>query len=750
MKSRTAHNTIERTILLIDDKPEQLSALTLMLGTEGFHVAIAKSGAQALKTAPALRPDLILLDMTMPRMDGIETCRRLKALNGISDVPVLFMSSMSDGNEHDYGGERIVALAAGGADVIHKPLEIEEVLARIHMHLAVRATQELFTEQGEQLQNELQNEIRLRQQAEAELKAARAQLQKDVDDRKEMERILREKESRMRRLYEANLIGIIFAEPDGSTIDANDAFLKIIGYTREDLRAGRIHWRDLTPPEYQDVSSRGMEEFKRTGSTTYEKEYLRKDGTRVPVLVGMARMDDSADIGAAFVLDLTERKRAEERIRYMADHDSLTELPNRTLFRDRLQQAMTHAHRTHAKVAVLFLDLDDFKNINDSLGHEIGDRLLQMVATRLRECVREDDTVARLGGDEFVLSLPLQNGNGDAALVAHKALHALDLPFECDGHELHLSSSIGISVYPDDGDDVDTLMRTADTAMYHAKAKGRSNYQFFTPALNRAAQRRLSLTNALRRALIRNEFELHYQPQVNVENGNIISAEALLRWNKASKHAVSCNEYIRVAEETGIILQLGEWVLREACKQLKHWHGLGYKDMMMAVNLSPRQFYQPDFQNRIRGILDEEGLEPESLDLEITEGTLMQCSEDNLSTLHSLSDMGIKLSVDDFGTGYSSLAYLQRFPVDALKIDRSFVSGIGEDRNDTTLVEAIISMAHSLRLNVLAEGVETKTQRNFLLSQGCRSAQGFYYSVPVTPDAFTGMLKQQQMHAGRV
>ncbi|WP_147375679.1 EAL domain-containing protein [Noviherbaspirillum cavernae] len=853
MNSSVAQTRNERIILLIDDTSETLGTLTDVLRKTGCQVVVTQGGDQALAHTRSIRPDLILITMAMPGIDGLETCRRLKDMPEASDVPVIFMMSAQD--EHG----RTAAFDAGAADCITRPAKAREVLARIAPHLALRTARNAIEADAAQHSTELDDaharlnhEIGERKQTEKNLRQEEARLRRlfesniigilcwgaegniteanekflqmsgysqedlrngkvqwgtitppeyksvdwramkqlkrtgafspyekeyiridgtrcpimiggacidaakdsgiafvlDMSEQKRAEQASRDYERRLRRLFDASIIGIVFDDATGCALDANEAFLKIIGYTREDLKAGLIRWRELTPPEFHAISERSIRESRHAGSVTYEKEYIRKDGSRVPVLVGSTFFGDTDDSQrAAFVLDLSERKEAEHRIRYMADHDALTSLPNRVLFRDRLQQGVVHAHRTHTKVAVLFIDLDYFKNINDSLGHQIGDRLLQMVAMRLRECVREDDTVARLGGDEFVLSLPLSNGSGDAALVAQKVLHALDLPFLCDEHELHLGGSIGISLYPDDGTDVDTLMRTADTAMYHAKEKGRGNYQFFTPALNKAAQRRLALTNSLRRALVRDEFEVHYQPQVDLESGQIISAEALLRWTKAGKHAVGCNEFITIAEETGLILQIGDWVLRQACRQLKQWHTLGHTDMAIAVNLSPRQFYQPNFHGRISDILDEAGLAPSSLDLEITEGVLMQRSDDNVSTLQHLSDMGIKLSVDDFGTGYSSLAYLQRFPVDALKIDRSFVSGIGQDRNDTTLVTAIIAMAHSLRLKVLAEGVETPEQIRFLLAQGCRSAQGYYYSVPVSAEVFTGMLRERARQA---
>jgi diguanylate cyclase (GGDEF)-like protein len=419
---------------------------------------------------------------------------------------------------------------------------------------------------------------------------------------------------------------------------------------------------------------------------------------------------------------------AEERLRHQADHDALTGLPNRTLLRDRMRQAIALAHRDGSRVAILFIDLDCFKNINDSLGHHVGDVVLQMASARLRHCLREGDSVARLGGDEFVLSLPLQGDSGAAAQVASKALATLAQPFEVDGHALHVSASIGISVYPEDGADVDTLMRTADTAMYHAKEKGRANFQFFTAALNQAVQRRLDVGARLRHALAQGEFVLHYQPQVDMESGTTFSTEALLRWQPPGQAPISCGAFIGNAEESGLIVPIGEWVLRNACAQLKRWHDAGRGELCMAVNLSPRQLEQPGFCDLVARILAEAGIPACALELEITENILLRRSAFNLASLTRLSAMGIRLSVDDFGTGYSSLAYLQRFPVHALKIDQSFVRDIGKDSNDTALVSAIIAMAASLNLKVMAEGVETAQQARFLLAHGCHAGQGFYYS----------------------
>ena len=740
------------TILMVDDTPANLAVLAQAMEDAGLEVLVAQDGEEAVQRALFVRPDLILLDIVMPGMDGFETCRRLKSHQGLRDIPVIFMSALSE------QGDKLRGFEAGGVDYVTKPFDIDEVLARIHTHITLRRMQRQLTEQNAALQKEValreQAECRLQRahdlledrvaQRTAELAQANVRLTAEVAERRRIEASLRRNEARLRRLVESNIIGIYFWRVGGIITEANDAFLELLGYTQQDLREGKVALERISPREYEEESRRVFEELKRNGrAEPLEKEYIRKNGSRIPVLIGGAFIDDLRQEGVAFVLDLSERKLAEERIRYMADHDALTGLPNRALLQDRLQQALAHAQRSHTRVAVLFIDLDYFKHINDSLGHQIGDGLLKMVAERLTRCVREGDSVARLGGDEFVLTLPLIETGSVAAVVARKALDALDAPFHCGDHELHISGSIGISLYPEDGKDVETLMRTADTAMYYAKEKGRGNYQFFTQSLNKAAQHRHAMTNALRHALLHEEFVLYFQPQVDLTSGTIYSTEALLRWRRSGESPVACHEFIAIAEETGLILPIGEWVLRQACQQLRHWRELGFTELVIAVNLSPRQFFQPNFQNLVCDILGDAGVPPERLDLEITETTLMQRTDDNIATLKRLSAMGIKLSVDDFGTGYSSLAYLQRFPVDTLKIDRAFVSGIGEDSNDTALVTAIISMAHSLRLKVLAEGVETSAQIDFLRAHGCPSAQGFYYSEAVSAEAFTELLLEQ-------
>lgn len=445
--------------------------------------------------------------------------------------------------------------------------------------------------------------------------------------------------------------------------------------------------------------------------------------------------------------DITERKRDEERIRFLAQNDVLTGLPNRSLFRDRVTQAIAQAQRSGAQVAVMFLDLDHFKNVNDSLGHETGDELLKAAAARLRGCLRAGDTAARQGGDEFVLCLPTLTDGQQVIPIAEKLLEALRRPFPIGANELHVRGSLGISLYPGDGDDADQLMRAADAAMYHAKDKGRDTFRFFTAELNNTAQRRLALANRLYEALQRREFVLHYQPKVELTTGRIFGAEALIRWPQADGSFIGPHEFIRVAEETGQIGPLGEWILREACAEAVRWHRRGHAGISVAVNLSPQQLLRPGFPEFAEGVLRETGLPPKSLEIEITEGLLMARSAENMTALESLAGLGIRLAIDDFGTGYSSLAYLQRFPVSVLKIDRSFTDGVGIDPGDTAIVTAIIAMAHSLRLDVVAEGVETADQAQFLKAHGCRGAQGFHFSRAVPPEQFQRLLGERAPEA---
>jgi diguanylate cyclase (GGDEF)-like protein/PAS domain S-box-containing protein len=477
---------------------------------------------------------------------------------------------------------------------------------------------------------------------------------------------------------------------------------------------------------------------------------LRRDGTEVAIEDSAAPIHDrQGQVSGAVVVfhDVSKARALSLRMAYLAGHDSLTDLPNSILLHDRLTQAIALANRHRQKLAVLFLDVDRFKYINDSLGHAIGDRLLKSVAQRLLACVRASDTVSRQGGDEFVIVLWEMSNVQDAAACADKILLSLEAPHRIDDHELHLTASIGIATYPDDGTDAQTLMKNADSAMYHAKDAGRSNYQFFKSDMNARAVERHSIENDLRHALERQEFVLHYQPKMNLETRAIIGVEALIRWSHPQRGFVPPAQFIPVAEECGLIVPIGRWVLREACRQARAWQDSGMRPLRIAVNVSLAELRAKDFISGVRAILTETGLQPHFLELELTETFLMQDSKSTGGVLKALKDIGVHLALDDFGTGYSSLSYLKRFPIDTLKIDRSFVSDVATDVDDASIVSAVISMGESLHMRVVAEGVETLEQLAFLQEHSCPFGQGYFFSRPVTAGGFAQLLGRSSERA---
>jgi diguanylate cyclase (GGDEF)-like protein/PAS domain S-box-containing protein len=471
---------------------------------------------------------------------------------------------------------------------------------------------------------------------------------------------------------------------------------------------------------------------------------IRRDGFEIPIEDSVAPIHDRQGkaTGAVIVFrDVSVTRAMELEMAHLAQHDFLTGLPNRMLFSDRVRQAIAVAPRHLKKVAVLFLDLDGFKHINDSLGHAVGDRLLQSISKRLVTCVRGADTVSRQGGDEFVVLLSEMEKSEDAAITARRMLQAVAKAHSVELHDLHVTASIGVSVYPDDGMDSETLIKNADTAMYQAKENGRQSYQFFKPAMNVRAVERQSIEESLRTALQRDEFSVHYQPKINIQTGRISGAEALLRWTHPTQGPISPARFIPVAEDCGLILPIGNWVLREACKQARAWMDAKLPLATIAVNISAIEFRDDRFLDGVFKILEETLLDPKYLELELTESVLMKHAESTESILNTLREKGIQLAVDDFGTGYSSLSYLRKFSIDAIKIDQSFIRQITTAPDDTTIVTAMIGMGRSLKLRVVAEGVETRQELDFLKVHHCEEAQGYYFSRPVPPQQFAKLLK---------
>jgi diguanylate cyclase (GGDEF)-like protein/PAS domain S-box-containing protein len=567
----------------------------------------------------------------------------------------------------------------------------------------------------------------------------------DITDRKQTEEAMRKLSSALEQTADSVLI----TDRQGVIEYVNPAFERTTGYRREEALG--------QTPRLVKSGKQGPGFYAKLWETilageTFSDVFInrRKDGHLYYEEKTVTPLKDAGGKVTHFIStgkDVTERIQTQERLQYMAQHDALTDLPNRALLLDRLKQSLARARWHDRLVAVLFVDMDRFKTINDTLGHEVGDQLLQQLAARFQQSVREGDTVARFGGDEFVVLLDDVASDKDIGGVAQKVLEALVPPFEIANQRLYITASIGVSIFPNDGEDSSTLLRNADIAMYRAKELGKNTWQMYSADMSARAFERMTLENSLRHAIERDEFRLYYQPQVDVESGAIAGVEALLRWQHPEFGLVLSSDFIPSLEETGLIVPVGEWVLATACAQLRAWHAAGWRDLRVAVNLSPRQFHAQNFMQTVERAVAGLGGDPGRLEFEITEGMLLQHAGATLSTLEALRALGVRLAIDDFGTGYSSLSYLRRFPIEALKIDRSFVHDIPGDADDSAITTAIIVLAQTLKLDTVAEGVETEAQRDFLRAQGCRLMQGYLFSRPLPPEELTRLLEAQPRRA---
>ena len=557
-------------------------------------------------------------------------------------------------------------------------------------------------------------------------------------ERKKVQLEKEEAQARYHSLFENSLDGIYRITPDGKFIEANPALVKMLGcQSKEEL------FLLNTPKGLGFLRTR--QDGKLEQSRTFSISVNNKPGSQIWIEDNSrAVCNEEGEISyyEGIVRDITERKKAEEMIIYQCYHDNLTKLPNRLLFHDRLDLALVHAHGNQQILAMIFLDLDRFKLLNDILGHTLGDRLLQGVAKRLAKCIGEGDTVARMGGDEFALLIPKISQVEDVAKICQKVLEVLRFSFNLGGREVYITASIGISLYPNDGKDGEALLANSEVAMYRSKSKGGNNYQFYTPTMNTRITERLALENSLRYALDKKEITVYYQPQINIQTGKVVGMEALARWKHPELGLISPAKFIPLAEETGLIIPLGELVLRTACAQNKAWQDEGLPPLRVAVNLSARQFQQENLVERVAGILEETRLDPQWLELEITESVVMEDVEFTAKILQELRAMGVQISIDDFGTGYSSLGYLKKFPINTLKIDQSFIRELTTNPNDAAITSAMIILAHNLNLNVTAEGVESPEQLAFLKQQKCDKMQGYIFSPPVPPETFVKLLTE--------
>ena len=699
--------------LIVDDDPTMRLLIRQTLERVGFVCDEAADGAQALQRFATAQPDIVLLDVMMPHLDGYETCLRIRAMPGGATVPVVMLTGLDDDESVDR------AYQVGATDFISKPITWGVLGYRVRYLL--RASHALRDVAKHQASLETAQRI-------AHLGSWEWNLQRNEV------------------YWSPETFRILGLAPNAVTPSV-DRFL------------AQVH------PDDRAAAEQAISDLVRTGEFSGRLvRVVRPDGSvRHVQLQGLGAFDARGAINqlAGTIQDVTELKEAEQRIRHLAYYDRATGLPNRQFFTERLAQALALAKRHHGQLGVLALDLDQFKRINDTLGHTTGSELLAAVARRLADAVRDADTlgrpdgespvpveasdvIARLEGDEFCLLITDLAQYHDAAKVARRLLQELRKPFRVGQREMVITASIGLALYPLDGEDADSLLKNAGAAMHFAKEQGRDNYQFYSRAMNATALQKLSMESQLRKALERTEFLLHFQPKIQLASGQIVGLEALIRWRHPELGLVRPGDFIPVAEETGLIVPIGDWVLRSACLQNQAWRSAGYPSVHVAVNIASPHFRQGGLVASVAAALKESALDPALLEVELTESMLMHNVDATLITLSQLKDMGVRLAIDDFGTGYSSLSYLKRFPLDTLKIDRSFVKDLPHDPEDAAITRAIIAMAHSLKLAVVAEGVETAEQLAFLQQHGCEVVQGFLFSEPVGAENLGAMLAAQQ------
>ena len=691
-------------VLVVDDDVTVRFLAREALECAGFAIEEADNGNEALSAFERLRPSIVLLDVMMPEMDGFEACARLRRLPGGDRTPVILVTGLEDVESIDR------AYAVGATDFITKPFNEIILVNRIRYILkASRTLQELW-----------------------------------------------ESQARLAHAQRIAHLGNWEWDSETNELSGSEEFYRVLGLNHQAALPLESFLRFVDPDERESVRNSFDEALHGGLPVDIKQRIVSPGGTRRIVQL----QSEAAVVGGGklaritgTIQDISELQRFEEKVHFLAHYDSLTRLPNRVLFRDRVDQAVAYAKRHNTNVVTMFLDLDRFKRVNDTLGHHVGDMLLQQVAERLRDTVRNSDsvsraggemgTMARLGGDEFTVLLTGMAHAEHAAKVAKCILQALAKPFHLGEHEVTVTSSIGIACYPEDGTDVDNLLKHADIAMYSAKEGGKNAYRFYSRTMNATAFQNLVLENDLRKAIEAEEFLVYYQPRVDVRSGQIVGTEALLRWQHRVMGLTSPGVFLHVAEEAGLTDSIDQWVLREACVQVAAWRARGLFPVVVSVNVSNRFFRRKDLAKTVERILSETGMDPKYLELELTEGIIVKQEDVAARTAKELKDLGLKLSIDDFGTGCSSLSHLRRFPIDTLKIDRMFIRDVMSNEDDAAITRATIAMAHSLKLRVVAEGVETNEQLAFLRENECDEIQGYIFSAARSADEMTELLEER-------
>jgi len=702
----------EQKILVVDDDPVVLKSLKDLLAIRGFNPSTAIGGQEAICQLQQNKYDLILLDLHMPYVSGHDVMDHINANN--IDTSIIIVSG-----ETSFEAAKN-ACSQGAYDFLRKPYATDELIITINNALK---------------EKRLQKQNRFMQQQ------------------------LSESERLHRYIVNTSPDIIYILDQDGHFTFINERIESLLGFSKEEIVGKHysflVHHDDMEQAKYvfneRRIGTRAAKNIELRLKCKDDGKSRHFNNRTLPIelsAMGMYTVEDvennsyTGTYGVA--RDVTERKIAEDTINFQAYHDLLTKLPNRALLHDRLSLAISQAQREDEKLAVMFLDLDRFKNINDSLGHMIGDELLQQVSLRLKDCIRAADTLARFGGDEFTLMLPkLQNGQEDASKLAEKITQTLKQPFIVDGHELYVSASIGIALYPKDGNDMNSLIKHADVAMYHVKGQGKNGYKFYSTEMNVPYIEKLSMDTGIHKALDNDEFKLVYQPQINLRTGEIVGVEALLRWDHPEHGSISPSEFIPFAEESGLIIDIGNWVLKTACMELSQWRNADLPEIRMSVNISSRQLAEDNIVKTIINTLQDYNVPGHCLELEITEHAIMSDMDSVIRKLKKLSAHNITIAIDDFGTGYSSLSYLHKLPIQTLKIDRTFLKESRINKGDNTIINTIVAMAKGLDLNVVAEGVESQAQLEYLRAIDCSEAQGFLFGKPLPPDVISQLLVQE-------
>jgi diguanylate cyclase (GGDEF)-like protein/PAS domain S-box-containing protein len=689
MNARALH-----TVLIVDDNPSNLKLLHELLSSNGYRVRVADSPKLGLESARTTPPDLILLDIKMPEMDGYTVCQELKTDPKTQPIPIIFISASAGALN------KIRAFEVGGMDYISKPFDAAEVLARIKNHLQLSI-----------LQKQTQNSLATSQHM-------------------------------LQAIMNNSPAVITIKDLDGRYLMGNKEFERVVNIANEDI-IGKTDYEVFPKRTADALTKHDRDVINSTQHKQFEETIELDNGNQIYLSLKFPLTDSTGNNFAVCSIstNITMRKRAEEELEHLATYDTLTELPNRGLFMELLTRTLASSHRENTQHAILFIDLDNFKNVNDSLGHHIGDLLLKEVAKRLKDCTRGEDTVSRMGGDEFVLLLQRIKQPVEAVEVSKKIIQRLTPAFEIEGRSVYITPSIGIVISPDNGRDAQKLLRNADTAMYYAKNKGRNTYQFFTEEMNQRVLQRMEIEKELRIALKEKKIVPFYQPKIDIRSGKIIGIEALARWHHQEMGDINPDMFIPIADESELIIALDQHILKTAVEQIGPLINDGLFKGTVSINLTAQHFYRDHLLEYANQILEENHFPADQLEFEITEGSVMKNVDEAINLMQALHDRGIQLSIDDFGTGYSSLSYLKRFPVNSLKIDISFIRDLGKSGADKNLVASIINLAHGLELECIAEGVETTEQVDILQDLDCDTLQGFLFSRAIDFETIDHMLR---------